>query len=100
MLRATEPSAALGHLFEDAVAMLLAIGEREEHVEERGRQRQALGRVALAGIHSVTRYVVTRRSVKPFGRLGGSWWSMLSPSNENDRPRGRLGEPSDFDVTG
>ena len=53
-------------LLEDRVAMLLAVGQRQQHVEERRGQRQQLGRIAVG--HGATRYVVSRRSVKTSGR--------------------------------
>src|SRR5439155_882703 len=54
-------------VFEDPVPVLVAVGKRQEHVEERGSERQKGGRIPRGAFnHVVTRYVVTRRMSSRF----------------------------------
>src|SRR5688572_310062 len=49
-------------LLEDRVAVLLAVGQGQQHMEEGWCQRQRCGGIPVD--HGATRYVVRRRSVK------------------------------------
>src|SRR5262245_3001499 len=63
----TQPDGAVGQtldFFHDRVAVRLAVGQRDEDVEHRRRQRQEA--VWMAPAHyGATRYVVSRHRVKP-----------------------------------